>query len=100
MVVVTGEAQSALPIQMPVARSEERPAGDVDTEVIDAQTAGRNRSRHHAGTAGVGADGDLLVLRKVTRAAGSVVHGLVKDGMATAAMTLPTCDPLASVRPT
>src|SRR5262249_24328284 len=79
---------------------EEDPVGGANAEAILAQGAGRNRGRYHDGTAGVGAEGNLLVLREMARAAGSVVHGLVKNGMTAATMALSTCDPLAAVRST
>jgi len=99
MVVVTAYAQPAILPQLLATRSEEHPVGAANAEAIISQGAGRNRSGHDDGTTGVGADGDLLVLREVTRAAGSVVQGLVKNGMAATAMTLPTCDSPAAVRP-
>jgi len=100
MVIVTAYADPAILPQLLVTRSEEHPVGDANAEVIVAQGAGRNRGWHHDGTAGVGADRHLLVLRQVARAAGSVVQRPVESRMAAAPMTLPTCDSLAAVRPT
>src|SRR5215470_11723492 len=100
MVIVTACAQPAILPQLPVARGEEDPVGDANAEALFAQGAGRNRGRYHDGTADVGTEGNLLVLREMARAAGSVVHGLVKNGMTAAAMALSTCDPLPAVRST